>query len=82
MRDTMSPAERIGSGFKTRLEYILDEACRDLPGGGSHQLRRHVAESLAKATDAGERSLEKLLKVARRAMATPEAQAAELRARS
>jgi hypothetical protein len=74
--------EEVGSGFKARLEYVLDEVCRDLPGGGSHELRRCVAGKLAAAVDAGERSLESLLEVARQAMASPEAQAAEQRARS
>ena len=78
----MSAAEGIGSGFKTRLEYVLDEVCRDLPGGGSHELRRCVAERLSEAANAGERSLENLLEVARQAMASPEAQAVEQRAKS
>jgi hypothetical protein len=64
----MSTNDEVGSGFKIRLEYVLDEVCRDLPGGGSHELRKCVAERLAEATQAGERSLERLVLIAREAL--------------
>jgi hypothetical protein len=60
----------VGAGFNARLEYVLDQICADLPGGGSHELRRHVAESLAATARAGERSLDRLLESARHALAS------------
>jgi hypothetical protein len=55
----------VGSGFKTRLEYILDQVFAAAPDGGSHEMRRLVAEKLVAAAEAGERSLEGLIEIAR-----------------
>ena len=40
----MMPNDRVSAGFKTRLEYVLDQACADAPDGGSHEMRKCVAE--------------------------------------
>lgn len=56
------------SGFKARLEYVLDQACLGTPGGGSHEMRSFVAEKLLHAVAAGERSVENLIAVARHAL--------------
>jgi hypothetical protein len=58
----------ISSGFKTRLEYVLDQICVVSPDGGSHEMRRFIAEKLIAATETGERSLEGLTEVARLAL--------------
>lgn len=59
-----------GSGFKTRLEYILDQVFAAMPDGGSHEMRRLVAEKLVTAAEAGERSLEGLIEIARQTLAS------------
>jgi hypothetical protein len=60
----------VGSGFKTRLEYILDQVFAAMPDGGSHEMRRLVAEKLVTAAEAGERSLEGLIEIARQTLMT------------
>jgi hypothetical protein len=63
-------SELISTGFKTRLEYILDLICAETMHGGSHEMRRFVAEKLMAAAEAGERSLDRLTEVARLALAS------------
>jgi hypothetical protein len=63
--DVMS---EVSTGFKTRLEYVLDQICAETVHGGSHEMRRFVAERLMAAVQADERSLEKLTEVARHAL--------------
>jgi hypothetical protein len=58
----------VTSGFKTRLEYVLDQICVGAPDGGSHEMRRFVAEKLVVATQSGERSLDGLTRIARQAL--------------
>jgi hypothetical protein len=58
----------ITAGFKARLEYVLDQVCIDASDGGSHEMRRFVAERLMTAAQAGERFLEELTVVARQAL--------------
>lgn len=65
--DAMS---EVGTGFKTRLEYVLDQICAETMHGGSHEMRRFVAERLIAAAEAGERSLDRLTEVARHALAS------------
>jgi hypothetical protein len=60
----------LGTGFKTRLEYVLDQICAEIKHGGSHEMRRFVAEQLMAAAEAGERSLDRLTEVARLALAS------------
>jgi hypothetical protein len=59
----------VSSEFKARLEYVLDQICVEAPGGGSHEMRRFIAEQLMSAAQAGERSLDGLVNVARQALA-------------
>jgi hypothetical protein len=66
----MDTNQKVGAGFNTRLEYILDQICSGLPAGGTHELRCLVAERLAAAVRAGERSMDGLLEIARQALAT------------
>ena len=50
-------------GFKTRLEYVLDQICAETRHGGSHEMRRFVADRLMAAAESGERSLDRLTEV-------------------
>ncbi|MGF6310703.1 MULTISPECIES: hypothetical protein [unclassified Bradyrhizobium] len=58
----------ISAGFKARLEFVLDQTCVEAPDGGSHEMRRFIAESLMRLAQAGERSSEGLAQVARQAL--------------
>jgi hypothetical protein len=60
----------VSSGFKARLEYVLDQICDETVHGGSHEMRRFVAEKLMAAAQAGERSLDRLTEIARQALAS------------
>jgi hypothetical protein len=60
----------VGTGFKTRLEYVLDQICAETRHGGSHEMRRFIAEKLMAAAVAGDRSLDRLTEVARQALAS------------
>jgi hypothetical protein len=66
----MEANHEVGAGFNTRLEYVLDQICAELPGGGSHELRRYVAERLAAAARAGERSFDRLVEIAHHTLAS------------
>jgi hypothetical protein len=57
------------AGYKTRLEYVLDQVCAELPMGGDHTSRSFIAEKLIAATQLGARSHEDLTRVARDALA-------------
>ena len=59
----------VSTGFKTRLEYVLDQICAETRHGGSHEMRRFIAEKLMAAAVAGDRSLDRLSAVARQALA-------------
>src|ERR1700753_2612365 len=62
----------INSGFKARLEYVLNQICVEAPDGGSHEMRRFIAEKIMAAAETGERSLERLTEVSvRRYMFLP-----------
>jgi hypothetical protein len=60
----------VSTGFKTRLEYVLDQICAETRHGGSHEMRRFIAEKLMAAAVAGDRSLDRLSEVARQALAS------------
>lgn len=61
----------VSSGFKARLEYVLDQICAETMHGGGHEMRRFVAEKLMAAAQAGERSMDRLTEVARQARIVP-----------
>ena len=60
----------ISTGFKARLEYVLDQICAETIHGGSHEMRSFVAKQLMAAAEAGERSFGRLMEVARHALAS------------
>jgi hypothetical protein len=54
---------------KSNLEFVLEEACRELPHGGDHESRRLVAQQLLQAAETGQATLEELRSVAFQAFA-------------
>jgi hypothetical protein len=56
----------MSTGFKARLEYVLDQICAETEHGGS-EMRCLIAEQLIAAAQTGERSVDGLTKVARHA---------------
>jgi ribosomal protein S7 len=63
-------SEISNTGFKTRLEYVLDQICAETKDGGSHEMRSFIAEKLMAAAEAGERSVDRLTEIARLALAS------------
>jgi hypothetical protein len=59
----------IGDGYKSRLEFVLDQACAELPYGGDHKSRQFIAGQLLEAVRAGTANFEDLNRVAQRALA-------------
>jgi hypothetical protein len=51
------------------LDLVLDEACRSLPYGGDHELRRKIAQKLLDSVVAGNIKFDRLTEVARGALA-------------
>jgi hypothetical protein len=51
------------------LDVVLEEACRDLPHGGDHALRKAVAQKLINSARKGNTTLAGLRAVARNAVA-------------
>jgi hypothetical protein len=54
---------------KANLDVALEEACRPLPHGGDHELRRQIAEKLIESAIQGNKTLAGLNEVARGALA-------------
>ncbi|WLA74220.1 hypothetical protein QIH77_03005 [Bradyrhizobium diazoefficiens] len=54
---------------KANLDVVLEEACRALPHGGDHELRRRIAEKLLESALAGTTTLGALTDVAKKALA-------------
>jgi hypothetical protein len=53
---------------RANLDVALEEACRELPHGGDHALRRKVAEKLLHSARQGNTTLGGLAAVARTAL--------------
>ncbi|PDT88806.1 hypothetical protein CO669_18810 [Bradyrhizobium sp. Y36] len=51
------------------LDVALEEACRSLPHGGDHEIRREVAQKLLDSAIQGNRTLSGLTEIARAALA-------------
>ena len=51
------------------LEVALEEACRSLPHGGAHEIRREIAQKLLDSAAHGNKTLSGLIEVARAALA-------------
>jgi hypothetical protein len=52
----------------TFLELALEEACRELPHGGDHAVRKKVAQKLLQRARDGDNTLSELITVARIAL--------------
>jgi hypothetical protein len=59
---------KIGDGFKTRLEFVLEEALESLSYGGDHVTRAFVASRPLKAAQSGILKLEDLMRIAHDAL--------------
>jgi hypothetical protein len=59
---------KIGNGFKTRLEFVLEQVFEGLSGGGDHDMRAFVAARLLAAAQSGILKLEDLKRVAQEAL--------------
>jgi hypothetical protein len=53
----------------SKMDFALEEACQELPGGGNHAQRKAVAEHLLKAAHQGHSTLGEFGIVARKAVA-------------
>jgi hypothetical protein len=53
---------------RANMEVVLDEACRELPHGGDHNLRKRVAQKLLQSARKGNTTLGDLSSVARTAL--------------
>jgi sirohydrochlorin ferrochelatase len=54
---------------KANMDVALEEACRSLPHGGDHTLRKKVAQKLLRSAQEGKTTLGDLTEVARAALA-------------
>jgi sirohydrochlorin ferrochelatase len=54
---------------KANMDVALEEACRSLPHGGDHALRKKVAQKLLRSAQDGKTTLGELSEVARAALA-------------
>ncbi|MCS3892089.1 hypothetical protein M2171_001222 [Bradyrhizobium japonicum USDA 38] len=50
------------------LDVALEEACRSLPHGGDHEIRREIAQKLLEGAVQGNRTLPGLMEIARAAL--------------
>jgi hypothetical protein len=50
------------------LDVALEEACRSLPHGGDHEIRREIAQKLLDSAVQGNRMLSGLTEIARTAL--------------
>jgi hypothetical protein len=53
----------------TRLELALEEACRSMPHGGDHELRKQIAQAILDSALKGNTTLSGLIEVAQKALA-------------
>ena len=58
----------IGDGFKTRLEFVLQETFQECPHGGDHISRAFVANRLLNAAQTGIVKLDDLKSIAKAAL--------------
>jgi hypothetical protein len=50
------------------IDVVLEEVCKDLPNGGDHESRKHIAKKLMQSAKKGNVTLDGLRTVARRAL--------------
>lgn len=59
---------RIDERTTANMDVVLEEVCRNLPHGGDHESRKHVAQRLIQTAKKGNVTLEGLRNVAHRAL--------------
>jgi hypothetical protein len=59
---------KIDERTTANMDVVLEEACRNLPHGGDHESRKHVAKKLLQSAKRGNATLEALRPVAERAL--------------
>jgi hypothetical protein len=59
---------KIDERTTANMDVVLEEVCRDLPHGGDHERRKHIAQKLLQAAKKGNVTLEGLRTVANRAI--------------
>jgi hypothetical protein len=59
---------RIGDGFKTRLEFVLEQVFESFSYGGDHEQRAYVAARLLNAVQSGIVKFDDLKRVAGEAL--------------
>ena len=61
--------EEPSDALKRKLDVVLEEACRGLPNGGNHEIRKLVAARLLESAQRGKTTLGELGLIARKAVA-------------
>jgi hypothetical protein len=59
---------KIDERTTANMEVVLEEICRNLPYGGDHVRRKHIAQKLLQAAKKGNVTLDGLRAVANRAL--------------
>jgi hypothetical protein len=59
---------KIDERTAANMDVVLEEVCNDLPHGGDHESRKHIAQSLMQSAKKGNVTLEGLRTVANRAL--------------
>ena len=59
---------KIDERTTANMEVVLEEICRNLPYGGDHVQRRHIAQKLMQAAKKGNVALDGVRAVANRAL--------------
>jgi hypothetical protein len=59
---------KMDEGTIANMDVVLEEVCRDLPHGGDHESRKHVARKLLHGAKKGNVTLDGLRTVAFRAL--------------
>ena len=59
---------KIDERTAANMDVVLEQVCRDLPHGGDHESRKHIAQRLMQSAKKGNVTLEGLRAVASRAL--------------
>lgn len=59
---------KIDERTAANMDVVLEEVCRELPHGGDHERRKHIAQKLLQGVKKGNITLDGLRNVANRAL--------------
>jgi hypothetical protein len=59
---------KIDERTAANMDLVLEQICQDLPHGGNHESRKHIAQRLMQSAKRGNITLEGLRAVASRAL--------------